>query len=126
MVDFENIDEVDDVADDGPITPICLDCMMPVEPSDYYCSNCGEACNKLTQYIPFVNIQWMVNFWVKMWEQLWSREVSVVGRIFRLFMIIWFFPLAMLVLPFRKRNKTENASATDDEQQAADNEGDDV
>lgn len=125
MADFDNIDEADDGEDDGPVTPICLECMMPVDPSDYYCSICGGAVNKYTQYLPFVNIQWMINFWVKMWEQLWSREVSIVGRIFRLFMIIWFFPLVLIVMPFRKKKKTENATEPDGEQRAADDEGDD-
>lgn len=124
MVESDNFDEVDDGSDDGPVLPLCLECMMPVDPLDYYCSNCGQACNYLTQYIPFVNIRWSVNFYVKMCRQIWSREVSIVGRIFRLFMIIWFFPLVLIVMPFRKKSKVENVSETD-EQRTADDEGDD-
>ena len=113
MVDAEKIDSVADCGDDDQSSagPVCLECMLPVDPSEYYCVNCGDASNRLTQYIPFVNIQWAVHFWVKMYRQVWSSEISVVGRIFRLFMIVWFVPYVLIELPFTKPWK-KNAADT--------------
>lgn len=36
--------------------------------------------------------------WGQMWRQMWSRDVSVAGRLFRLFMIIWNVPIMLLGL----------------------------
>ena len=64
-------------------TPLCIKCLQPVDPLDYYCPHCGEATGQLTPYIPFVNIPWQVGFWGRMWRQLWSRDISLAGRLFR-------------------------------------------
>ena len=76
--------------------PLCIKCLRPVDPLNYYCPHCGEATGQLTPYIPFVNILWQTGIWGRMWRQLWSRDISSAGRLFRLFMIIFFVP-AMLI-----------------------------
>lgn len=78
-------------------TPLCLNCLQPVDPRYHYCPHCGEATGQFTHYIPFVNIPWQVRIWGRMmWNQLWSKDVSIPGRLFRLFMIIWNVPVMLL------------------------------
>ncbi|MHC4120072.1 MAG: hypothetical protein ACYSWO_21470 [Planctomycetota bacterium] len=78
--------------------PVCLRCIKPVDPANHYCPHCGEATGQLTHYIPFVNIPWQARIWGQMWRQIWSREVSVAGRLFRLFMIVWNVPIMLVGL----------------------------
>jgi len=118
MVDTENFDEVEDneeVHVDGQDTPLCLECMKPVDPNSYYCANCGGASGGLTQYIPYVNIRWSVNWGAKLCRQFWSRDVSKFGRLIRLFVIILIWPLLLVLLPFMKSGKSDEG-ITDDEQ----------
>jgi len=44
--------------------------------------------------------------WGRMWRQLWSRNVSLPGRLLRLFMIVWAAPILLIGLLFRRRPKT--------------------
>lgn len=45
--------------------------------------------------------------WGRMWRQLWSRNVSLPGRLLRLFMIVWAAPILLIGLLFRGRHKPE-------------------
>ncbi len=78
--------------------PVCLRCLEPVDPANHYCPYCGEATGQLTPYIPFVNIPWQTRIWGRMWRQTWSSELSIVNRLFRLFMIVWNVPVMLLGL----------------------------
>jgi hypothetical protein len=99
----------------GDGTPVCIRCFRPVHPLNHYCPHCGEAVGQFTQYIPFLNLRWQVSVWVRMWQQVWSRNVSVLGRLFRLFMIIWQFPIVLLVgLPFKIIEKVKKKSRPHD------------
>jgi hypothetical protein len=77
-------------------SPVCLRCLRPLDPRAYYCPHCGEAAGQLTPYLPLVNIPWQTRIWGQMWEQVWSRRVSVPGRLFRLFMIFWNVPILLI------------------------------
>lgn len=77
-------------------TPLCLNCLHPVDPLYHYCPNCGEATGQLTPLIPFLNIPWQTRIWGRMWNQIWSKEISIPGKLFRLFMIIWNVPIMLL------------------------------
>ncbi len=79
-------------------TPLCLRCLRPVDPRAYYCPYCGEATGQLTPYLPFVNIPWQAGIWGRMWRQVWSRDISIPGRVFRLFMILWNVPILLIGL----------------------------
>jgi len=108
MVEFDS-GQVEVIAEEQPDeTPVCLRCFQPVSRYDYYCPHCGNACGQLTQYIPFLNIRWQVNIWGQMWRQVLSRDVSIPGRFFRLFMIIWCVPILLIGLFFRKNQKEED------------------
>ena len=96
--------------------PLCLNCLHLVDPLFHYCPYCGEATGQLTPYIPFLNIPWQARIWGRMWQQLWSREVSVAGKLFRLFMIILNVPMMLIgVIPklWHRRQKEEGNKVTD-------------
>ena len=108
MDEMENFDDVDVGENAGEEVPVCLKCLAPVNRLDYYCPHCNEACNLLTPYLPFKNISWAVTVWGRMWRQVWSRDVSAWGRIFRLFMIVWKVPILLVGLLFKKTRKEED------------------
>ena len=113
-------------ADEAEERPLCLRCLQPVDPRAYYCPNCGEATGQLTPYLPYVNIPWEVGIWGRMWRQVWSRNISLPGRLFRLFMIVWNVPILLIGLipelwhksqrkahpPANRQNDTENPRST--------------
>ena len=108
-------EDKDITKEQGDGTPVCIRCFRPVYPLHYYCPHCGEAVGQFTQYIPFLNLRWQVSVWVRMWHQLWSRNVSFLGRLFRLFMIIWQFPIILLVgLPVKIIEKVKDKPRPDD------------
>lgn len=112
MSESDNLQEHENDADESgsgeensPETPLCLRCMKPVDPGGYYCENCGEASNGLTQYIPFVNIQWGAGMYGKMCRQVWSKDVSIFGKLVRLLLLVLFYPFLLLFLPFIRKQK---------------------
>lgn len=79
-------------------TPLCLNCLQPVDPLHHYCPHCGRSVGQLTPIMPYESIRWQVDIWGKMWRQLGSREISIVGKLFRLFMIVWNVPIMLVGL----------------------------
>ena len=110
--DFLEEGDVDQVT--GEATPVCLSCMQPVDPLGYYCPNCGGVSGQFTEYLPFVNIRWGASVWGRMWRQIWSRDISIIGRLFRFIMVIWQVPLMLIGLLFMGRKKNQ-LSRPDDE-----------
>jgi hypothetical protein len=106
MTDTANSD-IQESTDHDTGTPLCLRCLRPADPRTYYCPHCGEATGQLTPLIPFVEIAWETRIWGQMWRQIWSREVSIPGRLFRLFMVLWCVPILLVGLLFRPWRKTE-------------------
>ncbi len=66
---------------------------------------------QLTPYLPLESVPWQTQIWGRMWRQVWSREVSIPGRLFRLLMIVWGAPVLLIGLFFRRRDKTEESDA---------------
>jgi hypothetical protein len=97
----------------GEGTPVCLRCFRPVDPLAHYCPHCGEATGQLTQYIPFVSIPWETRVWGQMWRQIWSRDVSLPGRAFRLFMIVWNVPFMLIGLLFGSEQEPQPQNDTE-------------
>ena len=53
-----------------------------------------------------------------MWRQVWSREVSVPGRLLRLLLIVMYAPVLLAGLifrPWRKARQMGPSQATDDD-----------
>ncbi|MBP7053112.1 MAG: hypothetical protein KBE65_19065 [Phycisphaerae bacterium] len=90
-----------------PPTPLCLRCLRPVASVHHYCPHCGEATGRFTTYLPFERIPWETRIWGQMWRQLWSREVSIPGRLLRLFMIVWAAPILLIGLLFRRQREPD-------------------
>lgn len=107
-MESENVEEKDIAEEQGQGTPVCIRCMKPIEPFEYYCPHCGEASGQLTHYLPFVNIPWQASVWGRIWRQVWSRDVSISGRIFRFIMILWNVPIMLIGLFFREKKEKEN------------------
>ncbi len=79
-------------------TPLCLHCLKPVDPLDHTCTACGGAIGQFTPNLPFENIHWQAQIWGKMWRQLWSPNLGVIAKLFRLVIIVWFVPLLLIGL----------------------------
>jgi len=109
-------DKLDPEVDVGEGTPVCIRCFRPADPLAHYCPNCGAATGQFTHYLPFINIRWQASVWGQAWRQLWSREVSVPGRLFRLFMIVWNVPIMLLGLLFKSSREIVNNQSENDEQ----------
>jgi hypothetical protein len=108
--------EPDDVSEsDGAATPVCIRCFQPVDPLAHYCPNCGAVTGTFTHYLPFINIRWQASVWGQAWRQMWSRDVSLPGRLFRLFMIVWNVPVMLIGLLFRPRRAAAQEQQQEDE-----------
>jgi hypothetical protein len=93
--------------DVGEGTAVCVRCFRPIDSLAHYCPHCGEATGQLTHYLPFVNIPWQTRVWGQVWRQIWSRDVSLPGRAFRLFMVVWNVPIMLIGLFFKSGQKPE-------------------
>jgi len=83
--------------------PICLQCLQPCNPLDYYCTNCGsnEPITPLASYMPYVDLRFRFGMIGKLWRTTWHRDTSMVMRVLYicLFMVtMWAFLL--IGLPF--------------------------
>ncbi len=115
MAESDNT-RIEEDGNQGPPTPVCLRCLRPVDPVFHYCPHCGEATGRFTTYLPFEQIPWETRIWGQMWRQLWSRNVSIPGRLLRLFMIVWAAPVLLIGLLFRPRGQAEEPDVDESEQ----------
>lgn len=106
-MESNSTNESDIPEDESNGSPVCIQCFRPVNPLDHYCPNCGGATGQFTHYLPFVNIRWQVSVWGQAWRQIWYREVSIPGRIFRFLMIVWNVPIMLIGLLFRSNQESE-------------------
>jgi len=100
--------------DSGDGTPVCIRCFRPVDPIAHYCPHCGEATGQFTQYLPYESIPWLTGVWGQVWRQIWSRDVSLAGRAFRLLMVVWGAPVILIGLLFRPRQRPEQEQQQND------------
>lgn len=110
MADIDNEEEVgvfDDDGDGGEDTPVCLGCMRPIDPQEYYCPHCGEASGQLLQCLPYLDNRWHANMWGKAIRQTKSRDVSMLGRVVRGIMIALKVPILLIGLLFREDSESE-------------------
>lgn len=82
--------------DEEQETPVCVRCFRPVNPVTEFCPHCGEACGQYTTYLPFESIRWQAQTFGRAWRQIWSPGTSLLGRWFRLLMIILSAPIMMV------------------------------
>ena len=113
-MELQNMEEKGIPKEEGDGTPVCMKCFKPVNPLDYYCPNCGGATGQFTHYLPFINIRWQASVWGQAWRQIWYREISIPGRIFRFIMIVWNVPIMLIGLLFRSSHEVDEEECQND------------
>ncbi|MDO8304001.1 MAG: zinc ribbon domain-containing protein [Sedimentisphaerales bacterium] len=96
--DFEEADsEADTLAPDA--TPLCPNCLKPVDPKQYYCPHCGsnEAINPLATYMPLVRIRHNYDIFITMWRTLWRKRIGSTTIILFSFLIAVFASSLLLI-----------------------------
>jgi len=97
---FEDTESLDEELIPTDARPLCLNCLSPCNPLQYYCGNCdsNEVINPLASYMPFVRIRFACGFFGKMWRIMWyDEEASTIFRLLCLFLIIFFAPILLIV-----------------------------
>jgi hypothetical protein len=93
--------------------PLCLHCLEPVHPLDYYCPHCGEAVGCFTPYIPFVNIPFEISFFARLWRKLWRPVHTPIGtRALWAVLIVLLAPAMLLGLPFALHRRSRPRTLT--------------
>jgi hypothetical protein len=95
------------VSEKGDGTPVCIKCFRPVNPLENYCPNCGGATGNFTHYLPVINIRWAASVWGQAWRQVWYNDISIPGRLFRFFMIVWNAPFLLIGTLFPSSHESE-------------------
>lgn len=98
--DIEQAEPVDDEIIAADALPICLKCLKPCHPLQYYCDKCGSnnAINPLTPYIGFVNIRFNYDIFLTMWRRIFHDiDTSVATRLIYLCMLAMFVPAFLVV-----------------------------
>jgi hypothetical protein len=79
-------------------TPVCLRCFRPVSPLAHFCPHCGEVAGQFTPSLPFEGVRWQAQTWGKACRQIWSPDISIWGRWFRLLMVILSGPMLIIAV----------------------------
>ena len=106
------VERVDDEFIPADARPLCLKCLKPCHPLQYYCDKCdsNNVINPLASYMPFVRIRFWCGFCGDMWRKvLYDKEASIILRSLCLFLTIAFAPILINVgLPLFLIEKIEN------------------
>ncbi len=98
--DIKQAEPVDDEFIPSDARPVCLKCLKPCHPLQYYCDKCdsNNAINPLTPYIGFVNIRFNYDIFLTMWRRIFhDRDTSVAARLFYLCMLTMFVPMILVM-----------------------------
>ena len=98
--DIKQAEPVDDEIIAVDSLPICLKCLKPCHPLQYYCDKCdsNNAINPLTPYIGFVNIRFNYDIFLTMWRRIFHDiDTSVAARLFYLCMLTMFVPMILVM-----------------------------
>lgn len=109
--DYISEEEIDDVV------PICPHCLKPINPYSYYCENCGKGDTHNTPFLPFINIQFSVNFYSKIWNSALDKNNNFGKRFFYFIIIFLFAPIMLVGLLFIKKEPKEKDSAVVEEKE---------
>jgi len=114
------VSDVEHIAEEGldsPAegSPLCPKCLSPIEPSAYYCPNCGGASNQLTPYIPFVNIRFNYSIFGRLWRKVWYEKASLPMKLFSLLLIFVHVPFMLIGLPFVLWDKLKAVNGPQDD-----------
>jgi len=111
--DIKQAEPVDDEFIPADARPLCLKCLKPCHPLQYYCDNCdsNNVINPLASYMPIERIRFRCGFCGDMWRKvLYDKEASIIIWSLCLFMTIAFAPILIIVgLPLFFIDKIENS-----------------
>ena len=86
-------------ADDSPPepSPLCLNCLQPVDALAYYCPHCGssDAVNPLATYIPLVDLRFMYGTVGKLWREIVYGRMHAWKRALLALFIVVMLPAAI-------------------------------
>ena len=106
------VERVDDEFIPADARPLCLKCLKPCHPLQYYCDKCdsNNVINPLASYMPFVRIRFWCGFCGDMWlKLLYDKEASIILRSLCLFLTIAWAPILIIVgFPLFLIEKIEN------------------
>jgi hypothetical protein len=108
---MSEIDEHDSVPQDedetGEPTPLCPECLTPVDPRKYYCPKCGSdaALNPNATYMPFVRIPFEVGNMVKAFKLYPAWALLFVSVVYPLVAILA-LPLVFIAFKTRRSLRT--------------------
>lgn len=98
--DFESAEEFDNDFIPDNALPLCVKCLKPCNPLQYYCDKCSsnDAINPLTPYIGYVNIRFHYDIFLTMWRKIWGNDgTSILIRLFYLIFIVVYAPIMVIV-----------------------------
>ncbi len=98
--DIKTTEQVDDEFIPADARPVCMKCLKPCHPLQYYCDKCdsNDAINPLTPYIGFVNIRFSYDIFLTMWRRIFhDRDTSAATRLFYLCMLTMFVPIILVM-----------------------------
>ena len=98
--DIKQAEQFDDDFIPADAQPVCMKCLRPCHPLQYYCDKCdsNDAINPLTPYIGFVNIRFNYGIFLTMWRRIFhDRDTSAATRLFYLCMLTMFVPIIMVM-----------------------------
>ena len=85
-------------------SPLCLKCLKPCHPLQYYCPYCdsNDVINPLTPYIAFVNIRFNYSIFLIMWHKTWyEKDTPMITRVTYLCLVLFYTPILFVIgLPF--------------------------
>lgn len=94
----------------GGSSPLCPECLMPVDPVTFYCSNCGESASGASYYIPHCNYARQRRANEFMFRNIRSYDLPLLGWLIRLVLVIVslvFFPITLILIFFVRRGKSD-------------------
>lgn len=110
--DIKQGEQVDDEFIPVDSRPVCMKCLRPCHPLQYYCDSCdsNEVINPLASYMPYVRIRYICGFYGKMWRIVLNEtKASMILWFLCLFLTIAFAPILIIVgLPLFLIEKIEN------------------
>lgn len=113
----DNLEGYDETSEEGTdlntkdAVPLCLNCLRPCNPYDYYCSNCdsNDTVNPLAAYLPFVQIRYNYGFFGKLWRKIWygKETAEIIKFLYLAFLALYvpFFLIAGIIILFISRKE---------------------
>ena len=98
--DMTRTEQVDDDFIPADARPVCMKCLQPCHPLQYYCDKCdsNDVINPLASYMPIERIRLNCGIFLTMWQRVFhDRDTSAATRLSYLYMLTMFVPIILVV-----------------------------